>query len=209
MSEEDFIDTFIPSKDTRIYLHSIRHEFTVLEKATIAANHRMVSNEEKVRWLTDFADAAVEETLRSRILAAISEIKESGREGNDCSEALFDFVYIPHNFRHGDIVRGLCGNFKTEPYRETVGIILGYFEEEYERCRNMGGQGLDYSDVQVRVDIKFDGAAYQGGFCHTHINPIYIERLKLQEDDERRAYLDCLAGSSGLGKSLEVNDEVI
>ena len=195
MSEEDFIDTFIPSKDTRIYLHSIRHEFTVLEKATIAANHRMVSNEEKVRWLTDFADAAAEETLRSRILAAISEIKESGREGNDCSEALFDFVYIPHNFRHGDIVRGLCGNFKTEPYRETVG--------------NMGGQGLDYSDVQVRVDIKFDGAAYQGGFCHTHINPIYIERLKLQEDDERRAYLDCLAGSSGLGKSMEGCDEVI
>ena len=37
--EKDFIDEFIPSKDTRAYLHSIHHEFTDLEKATIVANH--------------------------------------------------------------------------------------------------------------------------------------------------------------------------
>ena len=28
---KDFIDEFIPSKDTRAYLHSIHHEFTDLE----------------------------------------------------------------------------------------------------------------------------------------------------------------------------------
>ena len=30
--EKDFIDIFIPSKDTRKYLHSIHHVFTDLEK---------------------------------------------------------------------------------------------------------------------------------------------------------------------------------
>ena len=32
--EKNFIDEFIPSKDTRDYLHSIHHEFTDLEKAS-------------------------------------------------------------------------------------------------------------------------------------------------------------------------------
>ena len=41
--EKNFIDEFIPSKDTRDYLHSIHHEFTDLEKATIVANHIMIS----------------------------------------------------------------------------------------------------------------------------------------------------------------------
>ena len=43
---KDFIDEFIPSKDTRAYLHSIHYEFTDLEKATIVANHIMISYEE-------------------------------------------------------------------------------------------------------------------------------------------------------------------
>ncbi len=46
--EKEFIDEFIPSKDTRAYLHSIHHEFNDLEKATIVANHIMISYEEKV-----------------------------------------------------------------------------------------------------------------------------------------------------------------
>ena len=44
--EKDFIDEFITSKDTRAYLHSIHHEFTDIEKATIVANHIMISYEE-------------------------------------------------------------------------------------------------------------------------------------------------------------------
>lgn len=47
--KKDFVDEFIPSKDTRTYLHSIHYEFTDLEKATIVANHIMVSYEEKVK----------------------------------------------------------------------------------------------------------------------------------------------------------------
>ena len=36
-------------KDTRAYLHSIHYEFTDLEKATIVANHIMISYEKKSR----------------------------------------------------------------------------------------------------------------------------------------------------------------
>ena len=39
--KKDFIEEFIPSKDTKAYLHSIHHEFTDMEKATIVANHIM------------------------------------------------------------------------------------------------------------------------------------------------------------------------
>ena len=39
--KKDFIDEFIPSKDTRAYLHSIHHEFTDLEKATIGTKYLM------------------------------------------------------------------------------------------------------------------------------------------------------------------------
>ena len=100
-----------------------------------------------------------------------------------------DFVFIPHNFRHGDIVRSLYGDWDTTVFNEKVGIILNYFDENYEFYKNFRG---DYSDVQVCVDIKFDGVAYQGEFAHEHINPIYIERMSLNEKDERIAYLKYL-----------------
>ena len=45
--KKDFIEEFIPSKDTKAYLHSIHHEFTDMEKATIVANHIMISYEER------------------------------------------------------------------------------------------------------------------------------------------------------------------
>ena len=66
--EKDFIDEFISSKDTRAYLHSIHHEFTDLEKATIVANHIMISYEKKVKWLEQFMDEITDNSLRNRIL---------------------------------------------------------------------------------------------------------------------------------------------
>ena len=102
---------------------------------------------------------------------------------------MFDFVFIPHDFRNGDIVRSLYGGCNTTEFCEKVGIILNYSDKEYEFFKNLKG---DYSDVQVCVDVKFDGVAYQGEFEHEHINPIYIERITLNEKDERRAYLNYL-----------------
>ena len=66
--EKNFIDEFIPSKDTRAYLHSIHHEFTDLEKATIIANHIMISYEKKVKWLNSFEES--DDTLKDRISKA-------------------------------------------------------------------------------------------------------------------------------------------
>ena len=196
--KKDFIDEFIPSKDTRAYLHSIHHEFTDMEKATIVSNHIMISYEEKVKWLKQFMDEITDDSLRNRILKAISQIREDKQYYNErniasgnipYSESLFEFVFIPHNFRHGDIVRSLYGDWNTTMFSEKIGIILSYFDEDYEFYKNLRG---DYSDVQVCVDIKFDGVAYQGEFHHEHINPIYIERMTLNEKDERRAYLSYL-----------------
>ena len=197
--EKDFIDEFISSKDTRAYLHSIHHEFTDLEKATIVANHIMISYEKKVKWLEQFMDEITDNSLRNRILKAISQIREDKQYHNErniasgnipYSKSLSDFVFIPHNFRHGDIVRSLYGDWDTTVFNEKVGIILNYFDENYEFYKNLI-RG-DYSDVQVCVDIKFDGAAYQGEYAHEHINPIYIERMSLNEKDERIAYLKYL-----------------
>ena len=196
--EKNFIDEFIPSKDTRAYLHSIHHEFTDLEKATIVANHIMISYEKKVKWLNNFMGKISDDTLKNRISKALVQIKKDRKYYRKCNialgalpynESLFDFVFIPHDFRHGDIVRSLYGNWSTTIFQEKVGIVLSYFDKDYEFYKNLKG---DYSDVQICVDIKFDGVAYQGEFEHEHINPIYIERMTLNEKDERRAYLNYL-----------------
>ena len=192
--EKDFVDEFIPSKDTRDYLHSIHHEFTDLEKATIVANHIMISYEKKIKWLNNFMQKLPNSTLKDRISKALIQIKRD-RKCNTAlgslpyNESLFDFVFIPHDFRNGDIVRSLYGGWNTTEFCEKVGIILNYSDKDYEFYKNLKG---DYSDVQVCVDIKFDGVAYQGEFEHEHINPIYIERMTLNEKDERRAYLNYL-----------------
>ncbi len=137
-------------------------------------------------------------TLKDRISKVLIQIKKNRKyyrkcntalRALPCNESLFDFVFIPHDFRNGDIVRSLYGGWNTTEFCEKVGIILNYSDKDYEFYKNLKG---DYSDVQVCVDIKFDGANYQGEFEHEHINPIYIERMTLNEKDERRAYLNYL-----------------
>lgn len=166
--KKDFIDELIPSKDTRAYLHSIHHEFTDLEKATIVANHIMISYEKKVEWLKAFMDETCDDALKERIAKAIGQIKKDRKyyRKSDTAlgalpynESLFNFVFIQHDFRHGDVVRSLYGNWSTTALNEKVGIILSYFDKDYEFYKNLRG---DYSDVQVCVNIKFDGVAYQG-----------------------------------------------
>lgn len=193
----DFIDRFIPSKDTRKYLHSIHHKFSDLEKATIVANHIMLSYEDKIAWLTEFKDTVKDKQLQDRIEKAVRFIKKDKKSYKkgwhiDHNDFLYDFVFIPHDFRHGDIVRCVHERHEkwdTTKFQEKVGIIIGFFEDTYDFYKNLKG---DYSDVQICVDIKFDGVSYQGEFHHDHINPIYIERLRLHEKDERRVYLDYL-----------------
>ena len=117
-------------------------------------------------------DEITDNSLRNRILKAISQIREDKQYYNErniasgnipYSKSLSDFVFIPHNFRHGDIVRSLYGDWDTTVFNEKIGIILNYFDENYEFYKNLI-RG-DYSDVQVCVDIKFDGAKISGRIC--------------------------------------------
>ena len=187
----DFIDQFIPSRDTRRDLHSIQHEFSDLEKATIVANHLMLSYKDKIGWLSTLKNTTHDTELKKRIERAINYIRKDEESylngwGTDYNDALFGFVFIPHYFRHGDIVRSLYADWDTEVFAEKVEMIVSYFDEDYEFYKNLKG---NYSDTQICEDIKFDGVAYQGEFEHQHINPIYLERMTLHEKDERRAYL--------------------
>lgn len=113
--------------------------------------------------------------MKDRISKALVQIKKDKKYYRKCNtalgalpynESLFDFVFIPHDFRNGDIVRSLYGGWNTIEFCEKVGIILSYFDKDYEFYKNLRG---DYSDAQVCVDIKFDGVAYQGEFEHEHI----------------------------------------
>ena len=127
--EKDFIDEFIPSKDTKAYLHSIHHEFTDLEKDTIVANHIMISYEEKVKWLNVFMNKISDDALKDRISKALVQIEKYSRKCNTAlgalhyNESLSDFVFIPHDFRHGDIVRSLYAGWNKTEFCEKVGII--------------------------------------------------------------------------------------
>ena len=85
-----------------------------------------------------------------------------------------------------------------------MGIILNYSDKDYELYKKLKG---DYSDVQICVDIKFDGAAYQGEFEHEHINPIYIERMTLNEKDERKSYLNYLTNFYSRKKTMMIETD--
>ena len=194
MDDYLFIDKFIPSKDTKAYLHSIDYKFTDLEKATIVANHYLLPAKEKIAWLQECSKATSDKDLKKRISDAITCIKKHKKHERKgwyyYNDALFDFVFIPHDFRNGDIVTCLYGDWDTTRYNEKIGIILGYFDDNYRCYKKMAG---DYSDTQMCVDIKFDGVNYQGEFEHEHINPMYIERMNLHKNDERMPYLNYLA----------------
>lgn len=57
--------------------------------------------------------------------------------------------------------------------------------------RNLNQKG-DYSDIQICIDVIFRGYDYLGEFSHSHVNPIYIERIQLPESDARKHYIDYL-----------------
>ena len=61
--------------------------------------------------------------------------------------------------------------------------------KEYDKFKVKKG---DYSDIQICVDVIFRGYDYLGEFSHSHVNPIYIERIQLPESDARKHYIDYL-----------------
>lgn len=181
-----FIECFIPSKDTAAYLASVGYKFTNYEKAIIVANHEMMTNSEIKEVLQIIADLEEDIEKKSRIIAAYEEI-DVNEKSYFPVQYLFDKIFIPHNFRHGDIVM-LKGRYA----RNNLGVILGYREKEYDFYKTCEG---DYSDVQICVDTRFKEMEYLGEFSHEHVNPIYVERVVLGHEDERKYYLQYLIDS--------------
>lgn len=194
-----FIEAYIPSKDTAAYLRSLDHQFSELEKATIIGNHQCLSKEEKLEVLQRMKKLTGDDNLRNRLEQAMTLIRENPYAADDSAwNAFHDFFPIPHDFRHGDIVR-----FVGNEYRSVLGVVLGYDEKTYNFYSDLSRLSRDYSDVQVAVDTRFlvkgcdaNGDPiydYLGEFSHEHINPIYIERIRLEPENECRRYLEYLA----------------
>lgn len=178
-----FIESFIPSKDTAAYLTAIGYEFSNYEKAAIVANHELMTNSEIKEVLHIIAGMEENAEKKSKIVAAYEEI-DVNEKSYFPTRYLFDKIFIPHDFRHGDIVV-LKGGYS----KNVLGVILGYGEEEYNFYKTCEG---DYSDVQICVDTRFKGSEYLGEFSHEHVNPIYVERVVLSHEDERKYYLQYL-----------------
>ena len=182
---ENFIDRFVPSKDEREFLKDKSVTFSDVEQAEIIINHECLKNSEKKQAVQELKETISDKELITDLNKAIDEIPDSENcwheSGMKCFYRKFD---IPHNFRHGDIVRVVDGK-----HEGNIGVILGLTDEEYEKLKVKKG---DYSDIQICVDVIFRGYDYLGEFSHSHVNPIYIERIQLPESDARKHYIDYL-----------------
>lgn len=206
MTQNNFIDTFIPSKDTRKYLKKIQYQFSEAEQATIIANHWGLTREKKVYYLQKILENTSDINLKKRLDEEIADLKKKLKKDHpwnwpESNGALYSFFAIPHDFRHGDIVR-IVKERTGAGFEETIGVILGYDEKSYEFYKKLEG---DYSDVQVCVDTRFQGQEYLGEFSHEHVNPIYIERVELSETDMRLGYLHYIIQNYEMlyGKGME------
>lgn len=156
-----------------------------MEQAEIIINHECLKNSEKKQAVQELKETISDKELIADLNKAIDEIPDSENcwyeSGMKCFYRKFD---IPHNFRHGDIVRVVDGK-----HEGNIGVILGLTDEEYDKFKVKKG---DYSDIQICVDVIFRGYDYLGEFSHSHVNPIYIERIQLPESDARKHYIDYL-----------------
>ncbi len=181
---EEFVETFIPSKDVRNYLHKIQHVFSDNDKANIIANHLYFNDEEKITYLKALSASIEDGSLKSRIKAEIKERQGQIDKGEYpytfSNGPLFDQIFIPHDFRHSDIVR--ISDHKVSN-NDLCGIILGFTDEDYEFQKKLIG---DYSDVQLRVETPSE-LTERDRFPHRHVNPIYLQRVKMTKDDKRWA----------------------
>lgn len=161
-----FIEAYIPSIDTAAYLRSINYCFSEIEKATIIGNHSSLLIEEKLEALQKMKELVKDEKLCKRLEQAMQQIRENKHTADSCSvwDAFHDFFPIPHDFRHGDIVK-----FVGNKYRDYLGVVLEY--------------DADGSPI-------YD---YLGEFSHEHMNPIYVERARLGHENECGWYLKYLA----------------
>ena len=123
---ENFIDRFVPSKDEREFLKDKSVTFSDVEQAEIIINHECLKNSEKKQAVQELKETISDKELIADLNKAIDEIPDSENcwyeSGMKCFYRKID---IPHNFRHGDIVRVVDGK-----HEGNIGVILGHTDEE-------------------------------------------------------------------------------
>lgn len=107
------------------------------------------------------------------------------------------YVQMPNLFEAGDIVRCVGPSC----FDGRIGVVETSQEQwaEYEeRQRTTFSAVCDFSDAQIIVEFWSE----EGGFSHSHVQPVYIERYEVPEDAPERDVLMCasdlLAGRGGL-----------
>ena len=126
---ENFIDRFVPSKDEREFLKDKSVTFSDVEQAEIIINHECLKNSEKKQAVQELKETISDKELITDLNKAIDEIPDSENcwheSGMKCFYRKFD---IPHNFRHGDIVRVVDGKHEgiTVIYRY---VLMSYSED--------------------------------------------------------------------------------
>ena len=157
--EKDFIDEFISSKDTRAYLHSIHHEFTDLEKATIVANHIMISYEKKVKWLNEFMDEISDDALKDRISKALFQIKRD-RKYYRKSNTEFDLAVeqLLQNYNTSEINEEALADVSAQLFgnQEFINNIAqenpSIFKKIYSEIKYLWHQFRGYKNQQQFID---------------------------------------------------------
>lgn len=117
-------------------------------------------------------------------------------------------VKLPLMFRRGDIVH-IIG---TELY----GIVdAPENDEEEEQYITVAEKG-DYSDFQVPVNLMYEGQKFLSVFSHEHCAPTDIEYARLDEQDNRKGFLEYMKKTlyeksfvTGPGRDKERFDEIL
>ena len=101
------------------------------------------------------------------------------------TEDFCEFFEVPNPFEKGDIVK-LVG---TEMYgivatsQETWKEEMAKYENDERRQKHW-----DFSDIQIRVEFLCE----DGTFGHDHVNPLYLERYRPEEDWDKSSPMDKL-----------------
>lgn len=111
------------------------------------------------------------------------------------------YIDIPNPFERGDIVQILTNG--------SVGIVET-FRKDWEKNMEMitNGVFVDWTDVSITVTYLLD----KGGICHSHINPIYLEKIDSWPNEKQWRFIQqasCLAkGEGSLDYFVSLYDEL-
>lgn len=109
----------------------------------------------------------------------------SGISNEEETEDFYEFFEVPNPFEKGDIVRlvgtEMYGIVATSQETWKEGIAK-YKSDEWQHKHR------DFSDIQIKVEFLGE----DGTFGHEHINPLYLERYRPEEDWNKSSPMDKL-----------------